>query len=165
MSLTIREAAPDEIDALIPLLLLAEPSERALQWGLENLSDAVYRMDDDGVPVAAATMRWKGHPCELHEIGVDPSRQGQGLGRMLVGWLLDEGRRRGKRAMVVGTTNTAIGNILFYQKCGFRMDAVRKDYFWYYRPPRFESGVRVLDMLLLRCELEPAPRASRRTPR
>lgn len=166
MRVIIREAARDEIDALLPLLLLAEPSESALRWGLANLSDAVYRMDVDGALVAAATMRWKGHPCELHEIGVDPARHGEGLGRAFVTWLVGEARRRGKRAMIVGTTNTATGNLLFYQKCGFRLEAVRKDYFWYYRPPRFERGVRVLDMLLLRREIEvPSAAARRRSPR
>ena len=42
MALSIQQAHPDEIDQLIPILLQAEESERALRWGLKNLVDAVY---------------------------------------------------------------------------------------------------------------------------
>ncbi|HKG95351.1 MAG TPA: GNAT family N-acetyltransferase [Gemmatimonadaceae bacterium] len=151
----IREARPDEIEQLIPLLLLAEPSESALRWGLRNLSDTVYRMDDaaTGELVGAASVRWNDEPCELEELAVAAARQGRGLGKELVAWLLAEGRRRGKRAMVVGTRNASIGNIAFYQKCGFRMDHVRADYFWYYREPVYEHGIRVRDLLVFRCDL------------
>jgi GNAT superfamily N-acetyltransferase len=154
MSITIREAHPDEIEALIPLLRQAEESERALRWSLANLSDAVYRADDDDQLIGAATMQWHADPCELVELAVAPERQGQGVGRAIVAWLLAEARRRGKRQMLVGTANSSIGNIAFYQKCGFRMDHVRKDYFWYYREPRYENGIRIRDMIVFRHDLE-----------
>ena len=154
MSITIREARPDEIEALIPLLRQAEESERALRWSLANLSDAVYRADDDDRLIGAATMQWRADPCELVELAVAPERQGQGVGRAIVAWLLAEARRRGKRQMLVGTANSSIGNIAFYQKCGFRMDHVRKDYFWYYREPRYENGIRIRDMIVFRHDLE-----------
>lgn len=37
MAIAIRQARDDELEALIPILLLAEQSERALRWGLANL--------------------------------------------------------------------------------------------------------------------------------
>jgi GNAT superfamily N-acetyltransferase len=154
MSITIREARPDEIEPLIPLLRQAEESERALRWSLANLSDAVYRAADDDRLIGAATMQWRADPCELIELAVAPERQGQGVGRAIVVWLLAEARRRGKRQMLVGTANSSIGNIAFYQKCGFRMDHVRKDYFWYYREPRYENGIRIRDMIVFRHDLE-----------
>jgi len=154
MSITIREARPDEIEVLIPLLRQAEESEGALRWSLANLSDAVYRADDDDQLIGAATMQWRADPCELIELAVAPERQGQGVGRAIVTWLLAEARRRGKRQMLVGTANSSIGNIAFYQKCGFRMDHVRKDYFWYYREPRYENGIRIRDMIVFRHDLE-----------
>jgi hypothetical protein len=45
----------------------------------------------------------------------------------------------------VGTSNASIGNIAFYQKCGFRMERVRKDYFWYDRSGRVENWIGVRD--------------------
>jgi N-acetylglutamate synthase-like GNAT family acetyltransferase len=152
MSLTIREAGSDEIEALIPILRQAEETESALRWSLANLSDVVYRMDDNQL-VGAATMQWRSDPCEIIELAIAPERHGQGLGKQLVAWLIEEARRRGKRQMLVGTANSSIDNIAFYQKCGFRMDQIRKDYFWYYREPHYEHGIQVRDMLVFRCEL------------
>jgi ribosomal protein S18 acetylase RimI-like enzyme len=98
-------------------------------------------------------MQWRGDPCEIMELAVAPGRQGQGLGKHLVAWLIAEARRRGKRQMLVGTANSSIDNIAFYQKCGFRMDQIRKDHFSYYGEPRYEDGIQVRDMLVFRYEL------------
>jgi GNAT superfamily N-acetyltransferase len=151
--LTIRQARPDEIETLIPTLLQAEESEPALRWGLANLDDAVYRADEDGALVGAATMQWRADPAEIMELAVAPERHRQGIGRQIVAWLLEEARRRGKSAVLVGTANSSISNIAFYQKCGFRMDHVRKSYFWYYRTPIYENDILIRDMLVFRYEL------------
>jgi GNAT superfamily N-acetyltransferase len=154
MTITIREAQPAEQEELVPLLLLAEPSRGALEWSLEHMSDTIYRMDDDGQLVGAATMRWKGEPCEIIELAVAPGRQGQGLGRQLVTWLIDEAKRRGKKKLLVGTGNSSLENIAFYQKVGLRMDHVRRDYFWYHRKPVIENGIVLRDMLVFSWEAE-----------
>ena len=117
-------AAPDR-GRVVPLLLLAEPSASALEWSFSNLSDTVYRFDLAGTLVGAATMRWRDDPSELVELAVDEAHQGHGIGRRIVDWLVAEGRRRGRRAIEVGTSSTSLGNIAFYQKCGFRPSAVR----------------------------------------
>ena len=98
-------------------------------------------------------MQWRSDPCEIMELAVAPERHGQGIGRQIVAWLIDEARRRGKRAVLVGTANSSIGNMAFYQKTGFRMDHVRKDYFWYYREPIYENGIQIRDMLVFRYDL------------
>lgn len=158
MPLTIAELHGQEIEAVIPLLTLAEPEEDALRWGLAHLSDAVYAgYDAAGALVAAVSVRWRGDPVSIEELAVDPARHGEGIGRAVVGRVFDEARRRGKRAVVVGTTNAAIGNIAFYQKCGFRLHAVKRDYFAYYETyyggVRVENGIPVRDMLVLRCDI------------
>jgi GNAT superfamily N-acetyltransferase len=156
MQLTIREAEPDEIEALIPILLQAEGSEGALRWSLAKLSDVVYRAELGGQLVGAATMQWRDDPCELVDLAIAPERHGQGLGKKLVAWLVEEARRRGKRQLLVGTANASIGNIAFYQKCGFRMDHIRRDYFWYYREPHYENGIQIRDMLVFQYDLTDA---------
>jgi GNAT superfamily N-acetyltransferase len=151
--MNIRALQPHEIENVIHLLLLAEPSEGALRWSLSHLSDRVYGMEMDGEWAGAATVRWQSEPSEILELAIAPDRQGQGLGRQLIDWLITEARRKGKSALVVGTSNASIDNIAFYQKCGFRMDHVRADYFWYYRKPIYESGLRVRDLLVFRYDL------------
>jgi len=107
--------------------------------------------------LGAATVRWEGDESEIVELGISAARQGEGLGRRLVEWLVEEARRRGKRAMVVGTANSSLGNLAFYQKCGFRMHEVRRDYFWYYEEPVYENGIRKQDLLMFRRSLVPEP--------
>jgi len=150
VNVAIREVTGAEIEPLVPLLLQAEPSERALRWGFEHLSDAVYRMDADGELAGAATMLWRREPSEIVELAIDPVRQGQRLGRTFLEWLAEEGRRRGRTSLVVGTSSTSADNILFYQKCGFRLDDIRLDYFWYYDEPVLENGLIVRDMIVFR---------------
>lgn len=153
MTIAIRKAHDDEIEDLIPLLLLAEPSERGLRWGLANLVDDVYRMDDGDQLVGAATMRWDGDDAEIQELAIAPEQQGQGLGKQFVAWLVDDARRRKKHRVLVGTANSSISNIAFYQRCGFRMDHVRQDYFRYYHEPVYENGIQIRDMLMFRYDI------------
>jgi GNAT superfamily N-acetyltransferase len=158
MPLTVRLLEKHRIDEVIPLLILAEPQEDALRWGLAHLSDALYVAEDEGGSVVGSvSVRWRGDPAAIEELAVTPERQGRGFGREIVRWVAEEARRRAKRALVVGTPNASIGNIAFYQRCGFRMDRVRKDYFSYYEEyygfTRMENGIEVRDLLMFRLEL------------
>lgn len=153
MTPIIRETTKSGVDELVPLLLLAESTPSRLQWSLANLSDAVYRMDDDGALVGVATVSWRDDDAEIVELAIAPERQGRGFGKQLVAWLVDEARRRGKRGVIVGTSNASLDNIAFYQKCGFRMHAVRPDYFWYHDTPEVEFGIVLRDMIVFRMDL------------
>lgn len=154
MTLQFRQVEGDAIEQLIPTLLQAEESESALRWSIRHLVDTIYRMDDDGQLVGAATVRFNDEPVEIMELAIAPQRHGQGLGRQLLLFLIAEARQRGKQQLLVGTANSGIGQIAFYQKCGLRMDHVRRDYFRYLREPAYENGIRIRDMLVFRCDLQ-----------
>ena len=147
-ALVASEVPAAEHEAVIPILLLAEPSMSALRWSLRNLSDTVYRFDLDGALVGAASMRWRDDPSELVELAVAPELHGRGIGQRIVAWLVAEAGRRGRHALEVGTSSTSLANIAFYQKCGFRVTGVRPDYFWYHAEPMTEHGIPVRDMLV-----------------
>jgi GNAT superfamily N-acetyltransferase len=150
---TIRQVNDDEVEAVVPILLLAEPSELALRWSLAHLSDKAYVMCQGDERVAAATVRWRGDPAEIVELAVAKNDQMHGLGRKMVAWLIDEARRLGKHRLEVGTSNASIGNIRFYQRCGFRMDYVRRDYFWYNPELVVVDGIPVRDLLVFSMDL------------
>lgn len=156
--LLIRESRRDEIEQLIPLLLLANPFERILRYDLENCVDSVYVVNMENSKVGAAALRWRGDPCEIKEIAIASEHQGQGLGRQFVAWLIEEARRREKPEIVVGTANNSIFNIIFYQKCGFRMDHVRHDFFSNYPELPTTLGVRACDMLMFRYDVQAGKR-------
>ncbi|MHC5760787.1 GNAT family N-acetyltransferase [Nostoc sp.] len=101
-------------------------------------------------------MKWRSDPCEIMELGIAPEFQRQGLGKEFVAWLIQEARQRGKRQILVGTSNSSIANIAFYQKCGFRMDHVRQDYFWYLPEPSYENSIQIQDLLVFRFDLVPS---------
>ena len=162
LALTATELPAHDHESVVPLLLLAEPSASALEWSLANLSDTIYRFDLGAAVVGAATMRWRDDPSELVELAVGVAHQGHGVGRRIVEWLVTEGQRRGRRAIEVGTSSTSLGNIAFYQRCGFRPSAVRRDYFWYYRGEKRENGIPIRDMLVFRYDLVPDPQRDRR---
>ncbi|MDB4880195.1 MAG: Ribosomal protein acetylase RimI and related acetyltransferase [Gemmatimonadetes bacterium] len=164
-SLTVSVVPRSDHQSVTPLLLLAEPSYSALRWSLENLSDTIYRFDVDGTPAGAATMRWRDDPAELVELAVVADQQGRGIGHQIIDWLVDEGRRRGVAGIEVGTRSTALENIAFYQKCGFRPLSVRRDYFWYYAEPVVEHGIVVRDMLVFERQLVTPPPGPLRQPR
>ena len=54
----------------------------------------------------------------------------------------------------LGTGNSSIRNLAFYQKVGFRFQSVLRDFFVeYYEEPIFENGIPCKDMVILDMDL------------
>lgn len=66
---------------------------------------------------------------ELKSMAVDPARRGSGIGRLLVEAAIRHAVDAGLSRMVVSTATADVGNLRFYQRCGFRMLAVERDAF------------------------------------
>jgi GNAT superfamily N-acetyltransferase len=66
---------------------------------------------------------------EVKNMAVLPWLRGTGIGRTLVAAAVDASRRDGYTGMVVATAAADIGNLRFYQRCGFRFTAVERDAF------------------------------------
>lgn len=71
---------------------------------------------------------------ELKNMAVVPDLRGTGIGSALVANAFAQSRTEGGGRVVVATAAADIGNLRFYQRCGFRFDSVERDAF---RP---ESG-------------------------
>ena len=99
-------------------------------------------------------MLHRDEPGEILYIAVADTLRGRGYGKQIIQALQDELPRRGGHALLVGTANAALENIAFYQKCGFRMFEIRRDYFAYIQPPIMEHGILLRDMLVLRYDVE-----------
>ena len=149
------EALPgSETLFLLPMLLDAEEGEERIRMTLLDPAYTAYAGWLDDQFVGAAVVRWeKDDPSEILYIAVGASLRGYGYGKQIIYALQDELFRRGGRSLLVGTANAALENIAFYQKCGFRMDAIRQDYFAYIQPPVFEHGIQLRDMLVFRYDL------------
>lgn len=144
-----------ETDFLLPVLSDAEEGDELIRATLLDPVCTAYASWLDTQLAGAAVVRWKEEePGEIIYIAVAPDLRGQGYGKQIMHFLLEELRRRGGHALLVGTANAALDNIAFYQKCGFRMYEIRRDYFAYIQPPVAENGIVLRDMIVLRYDLE-----------
>jgi ribosomal protein S18 acetylase RimI-like enzyme len=115
-------------DPWIPLLELAderEPIRRYLNEG------ALYGIVDDtnGAPVAAVlVIDLDDHTAELRAVAVAEHAQGGGIGTRIVKDVCDRLRATGRR-IVVGTASSGTRQLAFYQRLGFRVRRVERDFF------------------------------------
>jgi len=98
-------------------------------WELiDDPAYTTYAATQDDEVVAGAVVRWDVE-SEIAVLGVAPDCRGVGVGQSVVAQIAEEAKRRQVESLLVGTSSIAIDNILFYQKCGFRMSHVRRNYF------------------------------------
>ncbi|SDK30267.1 GNAT family N-acetyltransferase [Sediminibacillus albus] len=87
---------------------------------------------------------------EIINIAVQPDYQNQGIGRKLINHAIVESEIQGCREVEIGTGNSSIGQLALYQKCGFRIKAVIKDFFTNNYPEEIiENGIVCRDMIRL----------------
>lgn len=70
-----------------------------------------------------------GAQWEVLNTAVADHRRGEGIGRRLLERAVDEARTAGASRVVLATAAADIGNLRFYQRCGFRMERVVRDAF------------------------------------
>ncbi|UII58271.1 GNAT family N-acetyltransferase (plasmid) [Cytobacillus spongiae] len=85
---------------------------------------------------------------EIKNMALDDAYRGIGIGKTVLNQITEMYRMKGMLKVIVGTANSSIGNLAFYQKAGFRMTGIRKDFFKRYPDPIFEDGIRALDMVM-----------------
>ena len=149
----ICEVVPVEIaeaETLLPILRDAEEGEERIRAALLDPACVAYAARVDGELIGAAVARWDKHEAsEILYIAVVAEQRRKGYGKQLIAALQADLPQRGGSILLVGTANCSLENIAFYQKCGFRMFEVRRDYFAYIQPPILEHGIVMRDMLVL----------------
>lgn len=135
------------------LLLLADPSQELVEAYMKRGQCFVAEIDDSiiGVYVLLPT---RPDTIELVNIAVDENEQGKGLGRELVNHAIANAKLLGFKTIEVGTGNSSVGQLALYQKCGFRITGVDRDFFIrHYSEEIFENGIQVMDMIRLSQDL------------
>ena len=132
-------------ERFLALLLLADESETQVRSYLQL--GELYAFSTDGVVLAVLHQPgvW-----ELKAVAVESGRQRQGIGLRMLAAVLDDLRARGGQRVLVGTGNAGIGQLAFYQRAGFRLLRIERDFFTPARgyPARMEEGgIRLLDMV------------------
>ncbi|OAB40022.1 acetyltransferase [Paenibacillus macquariensis subsp. defensor] len=144
--MTITETTTYPMD----LLLLADPEEQAIQAYITRSKCYVKELDGKvvGTYVILPT---RPHTIEIMNIAVEESLQGKGIGQQLIQHAIQTSRELGYTCIEIGTGNSGIPQLYLYQKCGFRIVGIDKDYFiQHYDEPIFENGLQCRDMVRLR---------------
>ena len=153
MALRCIPVSGPEAESLLPILHDAEEDDDRIRTALRDPACQTYAALIDDEPVGAAVVCWAQTPAEILYIAVAAGDRGKGYGRQIVAAIQAELPKHG-RTLVVGTANSAIDNIAFYQKCGFRMHAVKPDYFSYIQPPIRDHGILMRDMIVFRYDVD-----------
>lgn len=141
----IRIVSPES--APLDLLLSADPSIDSVREYLQV--GTVFLGDEDGHAIAVAVLELKDNEAELKNIAVAEGRLGIGLGRQLLTFVLAYAAEMKMDRVVVGTGNSSLRELAFYQRNGFRVVGVIEDFFADYAPPIIENGIRCRDMIRL----------------
>lgn len=131
--------------AFLPLLLLADPSEEMIYRYLDR--GALYALADGDRVVGAAVVTMEGEDlCELKNLAIAESCQGQGYAKLLLENLFFK-YAQGFSRMRVGTGEPLRA---FYEKMGFVETGVIPGFFTNnYPEPVVDGGETLTDMILL----------------
>ncbi len=129
---------------------LAEDSDQQLASYIDLGRVWVARTSDGEIvghlqAVARDESRW-----EVVNTAVAEHERGRGIGRALLDRAVDEARSAGVARVILATATADIGNLRFYQRCGFRMTRIVPDAFGAYQgyPPGIEvDGIPMLDQV------------------
>ncbi|MEL3958520.1 GNAT family N-acetyltransferase [Caldifermentibacillus hisashii] len=135
------------------LLLLADPSLEHVQEYIQRGECFIAEKENQIIGVYIL-LRTRPATVELVNIAVDEKEQGLGIGKWLVMDAIKKARSSGYEIIEVGTGNSSIGQLALYQKCGFRITGIDRDYFVkHYPEPIFENGIQCRDMVRLALDL------------
>lgn len=135
------------------LLLLADPSEEMVRSYMPRAHCYVLELEQHIVG-AYSLLPTRPGTVELVNIAVDESVQNKGYGKELIYHAIETARSEGYQTIEIGTGNSSIAQLALYQKCGFRMTHIDRDFFLrHYEEPIFENGIQCVDMVRLSLDL------------
>lgn len=146
-----RLVATDNIP--MDLLLQADPSEEIILEYLQR-GECFVLEDEDSIIGVYVLIPTRPETAELVNVSIQEEQQGKGLGKMLIQHSIATAKSKKYKTIEVGTGNSSISQIALYQKCGFRITHIDRDFFIrHYAEPIFENGIQCIDMVRLSQDL------------
>lgn len=152
VTIIIKEIDYQHEEPILKLLLLADPE-------IEKITEYIYRGkvfahvnrsgEYDGVLVI---VKIANQTFEIMNVAVAESAQGKGVATALIKTVLTAfaSNERGLVTFIVKTGETSENALKLYQKIGFKITEINKDYFiTNYAEPIFENGRQLCDQVVL----------------
>lgn len=137
-------------ERFLPLLLVADESEAQVRSYMQLGELYALCADADKAAGIVLAIPLERDTVELKAVAVDPQLKGRGIGKHMLRIVLEDIRASGVKRVLVGTANAGIGQLAFYQKAGFRLLRIERDFFSPARgyPEMMEdNGIRLRDMV------------------
>ncbi|MFJ5623943.1 GNAT family N-acetyltransferase [Peribacillus loiseleuriae] len=135
------------------LLILADPSRELVEEYINRGECFVAELEEQIIGVYVLLPTRPG-TMELVNLAVAEKQHGKGIGRKLVTHAIQHARAQGYKTIEIGTGNSSIGQLALYQKCGFRINGIDRDFFIkHYKEEIFENGIQCRDMIRLSLDL------------
>lgn len=132
------------------LLLSADPNKDLVDKYLKVGECFVARNESDEIVGEYVLLNNPDRIFEIINVAVDPKYQGQGFGKTLILDAISRAKDRCAQKIEIGTGNSSFTQLALYQKCGFRIVGVYKDFFIKnYPEPIFENGIQCVDKIML----------------
>ncbi len=143
------EQLADYKNAPIDLLLLADPSEEAIEGYLATSTLWVARIE--GVIAGIIVLQKLDQKLlEIMNLAVGEDYQRRGIGRNLIATALEFAKQEGLHSVKIATGNSSIHQLKLYQSCGFIVDKIIENYFLeHYPEPIYEDGIQCTDRVEL----------------
>lgn len=149
MTIEIRLFDPSCDQIPYPLLLEADPSKRSIQEYLER-GRLYLAFSQEKVVACFVLMRTRPNTNEIMNIAVRQELQNKGIAKQCIVFAESISRQEGCRTLEVGTGNSSLNQLALYQKCGFRIIGIERNYFIKnYVQEIYENGIKCVDMIRL----------------
>jgi ribosomal protein S18 acetylase RimI-like enzyme len=139
--------------------MLADESETQVLSSI-NAGDLYAWVVDGEVVGIVLAIPVTEYEVELKAVAITPEHQGKGVGSAMVRSVVDALREQSVERVRVGTGNSGIGQLAFYQKLGFRLESIERDFFTPSRgyPAEIaENGIPLRDMIWMDQMLQESP--------
>jgi aminoglycoside 6'-N-acetyltransferase I len=131
------------------LLLLADPSKDLVEVYLKQ-SDVFTATHNDRTLGVIVLFPLTEEKVEIKNVAVKPEFQRQGIGSYLIENAIQVASFKKQKSICIGTANSSIGQLYLYQKIGFEITEIKKDFFTdNYAEPIYENGIQAKHMLVL----------------
>jgi len=135
------------------LFLNADPSKKVINSYLGRAHKFELTSGKDLLGVLAL-INTRPETMEIVNIAVDESHQNHGLGEKMLLFAINWATENHYHTIEIGTGSTSFAQLYLYQKCGFRVVNIDRDFFVdNYDEPIIENNLILRDMIRLKKEL------------